>query len=198
MWDSRPRYDCPAISKSSCSWTPRTNALIPNIKANIAGYVVRRELSKYPNDQIAVEKDLEDARSWFDQKVGASEEAFQRVIQQAEREILQDLQDPKVVEELWQEAARFVAEVFPQPVPKPKEPKAKYVRWDAMSLAHVGVGGNSRSPVLVVHSPVPILLRVERFSGWAQSMTNEQIEALRKKWELYGGRIIESTDGTDG
>jgi preprotein translocase subunit SecA len=128
MWDSRPRYDCPAISKSSCSWTATTNALIPNIKANIAGYVVRRELSKYPNDQIAVEKDLEDARSWFDQKVGASEEAFQRVIQQAEREILQDLQDPKVVEELWQEAARFVAEVFPQPVPKPKEPKAKYVK----------------------------------------------------------------------
>ena len=29
-------------------------------------------------------------------------------------------------------------------------------------------------------------------------MTAEEIEALRKKWELYGGKPIESADSTEG
>lgn len=29
-------------------------------------------------------------------------------------------------------------------------------------------------------------------------MTVQEIEALRKKWELNGGKIIETADGTEG
>jgi hypothetical protein len=115
-WDSRLRYNCPIISKSSVAWTPNPNApVIANLKAHIGGYLVRRELSDEPNDNIAIESDLESCRKRFDSNVGAGEQAFQKALEEAEHDILEDLKDPAIVAEIWSEARRFVNEIFPTP-----------------------------------------------------------------------------------
>jgi hypothetical protein len=113
LWDSRPQYNCPAISKSSTAWTPAIGgSIVDKLKANIGGYICRRELSGDPNDQTAIEMDLHSAREWFDRNVGTGEEAFTAAIAEAERAILFDLQSQSVVDEIWAEANRFVEQVF--------------------------------------------------------------------------------------
>jgi hypothetical protein len=83
------------------------------IKPHIGGYICRHELSGFPNDAIAVGLDLEGCREWFDQNVGTGEEAFQKVLREAEEAILIDLRSPKTRREIWDEARRFVREIFP-------------------------------------------------------------------------------------
>ena len=145
-WDSRPQYDCPAISRSSCGWTRTTVDPVSNIKADIAGFICRRELTKHPNDRIAIESDLETARYWFDQNVGTGDEAFQSAVQQAEREILEDLKSETVVLEIWAEAQRFMDEIFPTSAPKP-EPKVKYAKVGRNDPCPCGSGKNIRNAV---------------------------------------------------
>ena len=133
-WDSRPQhgYNCPAISRSSCGWTPIGGSIVANIKAHLGGYICRRELSDSPNESIAVEMDLQTCREWFDKDVGTGEEAFQKALQDAEHEILEDLKSPQVLAEIWMEAERFVREVFqPQPAPKIKTKRIKVGRNEA-------------------------------------------------------------------
>ncbi|MGD0908540.1 MAG: SEC-C metal-binding domain-containing protein [Candidatus Acidiferrales bacterium] len=113
IWDSRPQYDCPAISKSSTAWTPAPGgSIVDSLKANIGGYICRRKLSDDPNDQTAIEMDLYSAREWFDKNVGTGDEAFKAAIAEAEAEILVDLKSESVVAEIWDAANRFVKEVF--------------------------------------------------------------------------------------
>lgn len=128
FWDQK--YGCPAISKSSIAWTPAIGgSVVAHIKARIGGFVCRRELSDEPNDNIAIEMDLQGAREYFDQTVGTGDDAFKQAVEDAEREILEDLQSQSVVDELWAEAKRFVKEVFqPQPAPKAKTKRIKIGR----------------------------------------------------------------------
>jgi len=113
VWDYR--YDCPAISKGATSWTDSANSsVMQNIKASIAGFIVRRELTpSNPNDEIAIELDIESARRWFDQQIGGTDEEFETAMEQAERGIIQDLKSRRVVDAIRAEARRFVREVFP-------------------------------------------------------------------------------------
>lgn len=118
LWDDRPQYNCPAISRAATIWTPADACEpIAEMKAAIAGYIVRRELSGKPNDQTAIESDLDNCRNWFYQNVGEDETAFNTAVRDAEDEILIDLRSPKTRHEIWAEARRFVNDVFPA-VPK--------------------------------------------------------------------------------
>jgi hypothetical protein len=115
MWDSRPEYNCPAISRSAIVYTRSPNAsVIENIKISLAGYIVRRELSGYPNDAIAIGSDLGSCRDWFYENIGEDEAVFNAAVADAEREILIDLRSPKTRREIWDEARRFVAVIFPK------------------------------------------------------------------------------------
>ena len=70
-WDSRPQYDKPMISKSATTWLrPETTDVTAVIKADIGGFVFREILTNDPNDQIAVESDIDGARRWYAQHVG--------------------------------------------------------------------------------------------------------------------------------
>ena len=77
FWDSRPEYDCPAISKSSLSWDePRGGFDAEVAKANLAGFICRREMSDTPNDEIAISADFAVSRERFNRHIGAGEDAF--------------------------------------------------------------------------------------------------------------------------
>jgi hypothetical protein len=119
-WDSRINpetslpYDCPAISRSSVSWTcPASD--IDNIKVSVAGYVCRRELSELPNDRIAIGSDIAGARDWYLRHIGGTEEGFQQLVDDAEKAVTRDLQSSTVREEIWAEAKRFRQEILPAP-----------------------------------------------------------------------------------
>ncbi len=121
-WDSRinPKtgqpYDCPSISRSAIGWIYGENtSAIDNIKASVAGYIVRREMSEEPNDEIAISMDIDGARDWFDRHVGTGDEDFKKCIAEAEEAVLEDLQSPAVKKEIWAEAHRFQQEIFPAP-----------------------------------------------------------------------------------
>ena len=72
-WDSRinPKtgqpYDCRSISRSAIGWISGENtSAIDNIKASVAGYIVRREMSEEPNDQIiSISMDIDGLSDWF-------------------------------------------------------------------------------------------------------------------------------------
>jgi hypothetical protein len=116
FWDYRPpKYDLPAISRSATIWTPELNCEpLAEMKAHIAGYIVRRELSGSPNDAIAIESDLDGCRNWYEKNVGGDEAAFSSAVAEAERELLIDLRSPKTRREIWNESRRFVAVIFPK------------------------------------------------------------------------------------
>lgn len=116
-WDSRPQYNCPAISKSAVDWTPGGSA-VANLKAFIGGYICRRELTDKPNDHIAIESDLDGAWNWYKRNIGTSREAFQKAIEEAERELVKDLRSPAVRRAIWNEAHRFAREIFGEPEPE--------------------------------------------------------------------------------
>jgi hypothetical protein len=112
VWNSR--YDRPAIHRSSVEWTPAAGrSTVHQIKPQIAGFICRRELSGFPNDEVAIKTDVELCREWFDEHVGTGEDAFNAVLKDAECEILIDLRSPKTRHEIWAEARRVVAEIFP-------------------------------------------------------------------------------------
>lgn len=107
-------YDCPAISRSSVSWTLAPDAsVIDAIKVKVAGYVCRRELSELPNDRIAIGSDIAGARDWYQRHIGGTEEGFQQLVDDAEKAVTKDLQSSAVREEIWAEAKRFRQEIFP-------------------------------------------------------------------------------------
>jgi hypothetical protein len=132
-WDTRPQYDCPAISRSSVSWTPAIGvSVVAQIKGHIGGFICRREMSDQPNDPIAVEMDLHSCRQWFDENVRTGDDVFKVAVAEAEAEILLDLESESVVDEIWAETQTFVEEVFqPEPAPKPKTTRIKIGRNDA-------------------------------------------------------------------
>lgn len=115
FWDYRPpKYDLPAISRSATIWTPVPNCEpLAEMKAHIAGYIVRRELSGSPNDAVAIESDLDGSRNWYENNVRGDEVTFNAAVAEAEREILVDLRSPKIRREIWDEARKFVSEIFP-------------------------------------------------------------------------------------
>jgi hypothetical protein len=119
-WDSRINpstsqpYDCPALSRSSTCWTRVTCSPLDNLKADVAGYICRREMSELPNDQIAIGSDLEDALNWYRRRSGTEEE-FRQLVVEAENAVTKDLQSSTVREEIWAEAKRFEKEIFPAP-----------------------------------------------------------------------------------
>jgi hypothetical protein len=85
FWDSRPEYDCPAISKSSVSWDePRGGFDAEVAKANLAGFICRREMSDTPNDEIAISADFAVCRERFNRYIGAGEDAFKLFIKDVE------------------------------------------------------------------------------------------------------------------
>jgi hypothetical protein len=86
-----------------------------NLKPIVAGYIARREMSTQPNDAIAISSDTDNARRWFDEHVGASDEAFQKALKKAEDAVTVDLQSPLIQREVRAEARRFQEEIFPTP-----------------------------------------------------------------------------------
>ena len=117
MWDYRPQhgYDCPAISRSSTVWTLETDSVADYVKACVAGYVCRREMSDEPNDGVAINMDVDSGRPWYQEHVGGTEKEFQKVIVEADRSILADLKSSAVRAEIWAAAKRFEEEIFPAP-----------------------------------------------------------------------------------
>jgi hypothetical protein len=116
FWDSRPEYDCPAISKSSVSWDePRGGFDAEVAKANLAGFICRREMSDTPNDEIAISADFAVCQERFNRHIGAGEDAFKLFIKDVEKELLEDLWSPQTRREIWAEAKSFEKEVFPAP-----------------------------------------------------------------------------------
>ena len=116
FWDSRPEYDCPAISKSSVSWDePRGGFDAGVAKANLAGFICRREMSDTPNDEIAISAVFAVCRERFNRHIGAGEDAFKLLIKDVEKELLEDLWSPQTRREIWAEAKSFEKEVFPAP-----------------------------------------------------------------------------------
>jgi hypothetical protein len=81
FWDSRPEYDCPAISKSSVSWDePCVPFSVEVAKADLAGFICRREMSDTPNDEIAIGSDLATCRERFDRHIGTGDDAFKALL----------------------------------------------------------------------------------------------------------------------
>ena len=115
MWDERPQYDCPAISRSSVEWTLDTDSVMEYFKPCVAGYVCRREISDTPNEAIAIGSDIDGAREWFDEHVGTGDEAFNAAVTKAEQAVADDLQSPAVGKEIRAEAKRFQEDIFPTP-----------------------------------------------------------------------------------
>lgn len=85
-WDSRINpetslpYDCPSISRSSVGWTRTDAPVVDTIKASVAGYVCRRELSELPNDQITVGSDIAGAPDWYKRHIGGTDEEFRQIL----------------------------------------------------------------------------------------------------------------------
>ena len=158
-WDSRPHhgYNCPAISRSSCGWTATGGSVVANVKASLGGYICRRELSNSPNDHIAIESDLDGAREWFDRHVGTGEETFKKTLEEAEREILEDLKSQFVVYEIWAEAKRFVEEVFQTPKPMPKTPKPIRIKVGRNDPCPCGSGRKFKKCHLSQPLPEPLV-----------------------------------------
>jgi hypothetical protein len=102
FWDSRPEYDCPAISKASVSWDELGGFGVEAAKADLAGFICRREMSDTPDDEIAISSDLAQCREHFDRYIGGDDDAFVSFIGHAERSILTDLKSPKVQQEIRQ------------------------------------------------------------------------------------------------
>jgi hypothetical protein len=116
FWDSRPEYDCPAISKSSVSWDEPTSGFdVVAAKAHIAGFVCRREMTDSPNDAVSIGMDLATCRERFDRYIGTGDDAFKRFTGDAERLLLADLRSPSIRQEIWAEAKRFEKQIFPAP-----------------------------------------------------------------------------------
>jgi len=114
VWDNRPEYDCPAISKGSVSWaTPPDCPVIDALKAHIAGYVVREAIGS-PNDDVAIGSDLDGAKDYFD-AIGGNAQDFESAVEQAKQEILEDLQNPLVTAEIYAAAKEFQQAIFPDP-----------------------------------------------------------------------------------
>jgi hypothetical protein len=154
LWDDRPQYDCPAISRSATGWTQNLNSgVVANIKADIGGFICRRELSNEPNDATAIEMDLHTARQWFDTKVATGDAAFKQALEDAEREILEDLKDPSVVQEIRAEAKRFFKEVFQTKINTPKPIRIKVGRNEPCLC---GSGKKYKKCCLDQPSPVPL------------------------------------------
>jgi hypothetical protein len=114
-WDSRPKYDCPAMSRSSVSWKEPNGFDVVVAKACLGGFICRREMTDSPNDAVAIEKDLARCRVRFDKHIGGGDEAFKLFVADAERLLLEDLKSPSVKDEIWAEAKRFEKEIFPAP-----------------------------------------------------------------------------------
>ncbi len=114
-WDSRPQYNQPAISRSSVTWTDPNGFNNVTAKADLAGFVCRREMTDSPNDEIAIERDLAHCRARFDKHIGGEDKAFKLFVAEAERLLLEDLKSPFIREEIWAEAKRFEKEIFPAP-----------------------------------------------------------------------------------
>lgn len=85
---------------------------IDGLKACVAGYVCRREMSDTPNDEIVIGMDLEDVRKRFE-NIGGTEEEFRQLVAEAEKAVTNDLQSPVVRQGIWAEANRFEKESFP-------------------------------------------------------------------------------------
>jgi hypothetical protein len=118
IWDAR--FEKPAISRSSVVWTPPvvdSVAVALNLKPFIGGIVFRERLS-VPNDAEAIERDMFDARQWFDTHVGRTgnkgfdDARFEVAIEEAREEIIRDLRSPAFKKKAWETAREFSREVF--------------------------------------------------------------------------------------
>jgi hypothetical protein len=130
FWDSRPEYDCPAISKASVSWDEPLGCFgVDAAKADLAGFICRREMSDTPNDEIAISSDLAQCRERFDRHIGGGDDAFNGLIGHAERSILTDLKSPQVQHEIRQMGRQFEREVFPIPKLTSEMLRARRLGW---------------------------------------------------------------------
>jgi hypothetical protein len=113
-WDSRPQYNKPAISKAATSWTrPDSTADVNTvIKADIVGFVFRESLTKNPNDQTAIDSDLDSARDWYRQHVSRCDARFHFTVEMARDEISEDLRSPAFRNQAWDTAMEFDQAVF--------------------------------------------------------------------------------------
>jgi hypothetical protein len=106
----------PAIAKSGAGWDePPGLVSLAVAKADIAGFICRREMTDHPNDQTVIQMDIATCRGGFDRSIGAGDAAFAALLQAAEQRILPDLKSRQVREEIRAEARRFEAVFFPPP-----------------------------------------------------------------------------------
>jgi len=130
MWDTRPEYDRPAISKSSVEFDNPVNAtLTAMLKANIAGFVFREQVSDSPNDEIAIGVDMQAARQCYAAYGGRTEEGFQRAVAEARQEIVDELRSLEFQKLVWETAKEFGQTVFPAPKLTSSGLKARRLSW---------------------------------------------------------------------
>lgn len=114
FWDER--FGVPSISRSSVAWTsPRIarvdTSAVRNLKPYIASFIFRERLA-VPNEEIAIIKDMDDARKSFDENVGTGDADFQVALTQSRNEIIKDLRSPAFKKKAWDTAREFSREVF--------------------------------------------------------------------------------------
>ncbi|VVB53001.1 Uncharacterised protein [uncultured archaeon] len=130
FWDSRPEYNRPAISKSSVSWDEPVGGFTgETAKADLAGFICRREMTDSPNDEIAISSDIATCRGRFDRYIGTGDEAFKKLLKDVEAALLVDLKSPSIRAEIWAEAKRFEKQIFPAPKLTSDMLRAKRLGW---------------------------------------------------------------------
>jgi hypothetical protein len=120
----------PSVSKSSVSWTYPPNCdVTAALKAQIGGIVFREVLSDAPNDAAAISKDMDAARTWYQEKVGVNDNMFEFSVEIARQEIIKDLRSPEFQQLAWDTAREFEKEIFPAPKLTSAMLRAKRLKW---------------------------------------------------------------------
>jgi hypothetical protein len=119
MWDTRPQYNKPAISRAATICDTRALESIEDVglvmKASVGGFVFREVLTDSPNDRIAIESDLHSARDWYQEPIGLDEACFLLHIKTAKNSVRTDLKNPTFVKLAWDTAREIEETIFPQP-----------------------------------------------------------------------------------
>jgi hypothetical protein len=103
----------PSIFRSAVGWTlPPDCDPILALKANLGGIVFRERLTDMPNDEAAVESDMEGARKWWYEYVG-DENTFVLSVEAAREEIIKDLRSPGFRRSAWDTSREFEQAIFP-------------------------------------------------------------------------------------
>jgi hypothetical protein len=111
-----PEKDILAMAEATVMHDIPDCEAVQGVKCYRAGALFRRALTGKCEEEFAEQDDIDRARRWFLQKFpDSTEEHFQKILQTAESEILQDLESPAFVELAWKTAKEIEDAIFPKP-----------------------------------------------------------------------------------